>query len=343
MTNADAVNRNTIPGVSTIICSYNGGEKLIPTLEHIAAQNLPKDCLVEIIYVDNASSDNSLEIVRHTWNRIGSSHIPIRILQEKKAGKYFALKKAISHASYNYFIICDDDNWLSPDYVQKVRTILDQDEHIGAVGGRSIAVFEDFAESVVPNWFDGEKQRYAIGQQGERSGDVSKRKQLWGAGMASRTAIYRIFYDAYPSLFLSPEEGDNGHFVAEDTEYCLRLLLRGYKLFYDDSLVLRHFVSKERLSLAYNKKLKERIESSFDIIERYNLATKLYGKIAYSTLNIFRLKLLTPILLLVAKKRKRRNQLLKKLLFPAKSEKDPMIEQIRLFATDPDLPRPISK
>lgn len=339
-----SASRTTVSGVSIIICSYNGGHKLRPTLKHIADQEIPKNCPTELIYVDNASEDNSLEVVKHTWAELAPSHISIKTLQEKKAGKYFALQTAIVHASYSYFIICDDDNWLASDYVRKIYTTLNKDEGIGAIGGRSVPVFEDANESIIPKWFDKEKQRYAIGSQGERSGDVSRRKQLWGAGMASRTALYRIFYEKHPSLFLSPKE-ETGHFVAEDTEYCLRLLLRGYKLVYDESLVLQHFIPKERLSLAYNKKLGDGIESSFDIIERYNLATKLYGRTAYNILSIIRLKLLTPISLFFIKtpRRQRRNQLLKKLLFPTKSEKDPMIEDIRLFANDPDLPRSTRK
>lgn len=330
-------------GVSIIICSHNGEQKLKPTLEHIAAQKIPQDCLTEVIYVDNASNDNSVDVVQRIWKKIGPPHIPIKIIKENKAGKYFALQTAIAHASYSYFIICDDDNWLASDYVARTYTLLNSDAEIGAVGGLSVAVLED-ADTVLPEWFCENTQRYAIGTQGEKHGDVSRRKQLWGAGMASRTALYHIFYEKHPSLFIS-SKGETGHFVAEDTEYCLRLLLRGYKLFYDDSLVLQHFVPKERLSLAYNKKLKERIESSLDIVERYNLATKRYGRAAYNTLNIIRLKLLTPILLFFSKtpKRKRRNQLLKQLLFPTKSGMDPIMEKIRLFATDPNLPRSIGK
>lgn len=330
-------------GVSIIICSHNGEQKLKPTLEHIAAQKIPPNCLAEVIYVDNASNDNSVDVVQSIWTKIGPPHIPIKIIKENKAGKYFALQTAVAHAGYSYFIICDDDNWLVSDYVARAYTLLNNDSEIGAVGGLSVAVFED-ANTDLPDWFCENTQRYAIGAQGEKSGDVSRRKQLWGAGMASRTALYRIFYEKHPSLFISLKE-ETGHFVAEDTEYCLRLLLRGYKLFYDDSLVLQHFVPKERLSLAYNKKLKERIESSFDIIERYNLATKCYGRTAYDTLNIIRLKLLTPILLFFTKtpKRRRKNQLLKKLLFPTKSGRDLIMEKIRLFATDSDLPRSIGK
>lgn len=325
-------------GVSIIICSYNGGQKLKTTLEHIAAQEIPPDCLAEIIYADNASKDNSVEIVRDIWTKIGPSYIPLTILHETKVGKYFALQTAIAHASYSYFIICDDDNWLAPDYVTKVYTVLRDDPKIGAVGGLSVAVFED-GDIAIPEWFSENTQRYAVGSQGDKSGDVSRRKQLWGAGMASRTELYHIFYERHPSAFLTAKE--TGHFVAEDTEYCLRLLLRGYKLYYNENLVLQHFVPKERLGFAYHKKLKERIADSSDIIERYNLATKLYGTTAYNSLNIVRLRLSTTILRFFTKtpKSKRRNEILDKLLFPTESEKDPVIEKILLFAKDPDLPR----
>ncbi|MFD1769667.1 glycosyltransferase [Sphingobacterium suaedae] len=328
-------------GVSIIVCSYNGSHKLRPTLTHIAKQNLQSGCPVELIYIDNASTDGSIDTVRETWAKVGRDSIPLKVYVENKPGKYFALQTAIRHASYAFFIICDDDNWLAPDYVDRAYRSLVSNHQIGALGGRTFPAFAD-PQQEIPDWFVKDAQRYAIGSQGDKTGDVTKRKQLWGAGMVSRTHLYRSFYDTHPSLFLR-ENDQSGHFVAEDTEYCLRLILRGYQLHYDKDLILQHFVPSERLVRSYNESLNQKIEDSFMIIEKYNLATKLYGEIAYDKINKLRLKLLTPIRLLMARslKSKARNQTLFRLLFPSWSKKDHVIEEIRSFAHDTKLPRSI--
>lgn len=319
--------------VAIIICSYNGGNKLIPTIEHIAQQSISSDISVEIIYVDNASTDHSIQIVNETWNKVNRTNFSLKILEENKPGKYFALHTAIAHTTSEYFIICDDDNWLCKDYVETIYQKLSKNKEIGAIGSRSIPVFETSSQNI-PKWITMNEQRYALGKQGEKSGDVTYRKQLWGAGMASRTLIYRSTYLKYPSFFLT-NENEVGHFVAEDTEYCLRLILSGYRLYYDEDLYIQHFVPNQRLTLQYNDNLNKKIEASFEIIERYNLATKLYGSLAYNSMNLLRLKLLSPIRYLLASGiKKNRHQILMKFLFPSLTKKDSIIENIRLFATE---------
>ncbi|MFD2967646.1 glycosyltransferase family 2 protein [Sphingobacterium bambusae] len=324
------------PGVSIVICSFNGGHKLIPTLEHIAAQEPIEKGQLELLYVDNGSTDQSLEIVRETWSNLKPAHIQLTIIEESTPGKYFALDAALAKAKFNCFIICDDDNWLNKDYAKRVFSTLSEHPTIGAIGGKSIATFQT-ENPTVPTWFLQDRQRYAIGGQGEKTGDVTYRKQLWGAGMGSRTLLYQSFYSKYPSAFLLQSDNEKGHFVAEDTEYCLRLILRGYKLHYDETLLLQHYVPTDRLSAEYNNKLNRQIEGAFIIIEKLNLATKLFGSLSYSAFGILRLKLLTPLRKLISSN-KIRHQILSNLLFPSKTNQDIVIEQIRSFAKDPALP-----
>lgn len=51
-------------GVSVVIPSYNGADRLPATLAHIAAQRVPPGLEWEVVLVDNASSDGTAEAAR---------------------------------------------------------------------------------------------------------------------------------------------------------------------------------------------------------------------------------------------------------------------------------------
>jgi len=330
-------NTELASGVSVIICSHNGAKKLAETIKHLMYQKVQNNIAWEIIYVDNASSDNSIDIVKSTWNQEINPTVPLHILREERAGKYFALFSGVQHANFEYFIICDDDNWLASNYVETVYNILSSDSNIGACGGISIPVFEK-EDQVVPVWITRDFDRYALGAQGKTSGDITQRKQLWGAGMASKTNIYKQIYDAHPSIFLADE--NTGHFIAEDTEYCVRLVLRGFNLYFDDKLAIRHFVPDERLTEAYNKKLNERIHLASPTIEYYNFSTKIYGTLGANFFNRIRLRIITPIRYLFAKAafKKKKHKTIFYLLYPSFFQKNPILEKIKSFVEDPNLP-----
>src|SRR5438309_29057 len=100
---------SSIAGISVIICTYNGKRNLDKTLESIATQENVDSIPVELIVVDNASTDGTFEFVKNKWSAL-NSFIPLVLLQEPRAGKAFATKTAFEAAKYAFVIICDDDN-----------------------------------------------------------------------------------------------------------------------------------------------------------------------------------------------------------------------------------------
>lgn len=325
-------NQKLTEGFTIIICSYNGASKITPTLEHLDRLQIHKNIPVEIIFIDNNSSDNTMETALKTWGLLDNKTIQFRAFEEKRSGKYYAIQKAINAAQYTYFIFCDDDNWLAPDYVEKAYAILKDRPDIGALGGYAEAVFEN-EKIELPIWFTQNIQMFAISNQGA-NGDVTHRKHLWGAGLVSKTALYRNFYNNHPSFLLS-EDNTSGLLVAEDTEYCIRLILKGYKLYYDDSLKIKHFVPTQRLSFAYFELLKSRVEGSLNIILPYNVSSKLYGSLATSKFNILRLKLLAPIRVLFSTKLNRiRHRTLYNLFYAPVTDANLLSNRIRNFVED---------
>ncbi|HMS35129.1 MAG TPA: glycosyltransferase [Ignavibacteria bacterium] len=117
-------------GVSVIVCTYNGAERLSDTIRHLALQKVDKNILWEVIFVDNASTDNSKEVTINEWRK-HKSNARLKITDQPVPGKQLALEKGYEVASYEYLITCDDDNWLDENFVQLTYEILSSNENIG--------------------------------------------------------------------------------------------------------------------------------------------------------------------------------------------------------------------
>lgn len=151
-------------GVSVIIIAYNAEKRISPTIKHLADQKkINFDW--EVILVDNNSTDNTAKVAEETWINCGSP-CTLTIIKEKKQGAMFARIKGMQHSNYRYILFCDDDNWLSENYVKYAFERIDNGEDIAAVGGHGILEFEnDFKE---PEWIYKYKNMLGCGPQGKR-------------------------------------------------------------------------------------------------------------------------------------------------------------------------------
>ncbi|MEQ7798437.1 glycosyltransferase [Pedobacter sp. ASV1-7] len=312
-------------GITVILCTFNGAARLPKTIDHLAAQKVSGDLNWELIVVDNASTDRSSEVVKTLWEQHNNNpRVSLNLALENTPGKLFAFQKGIALAKYEYFIICDDDNWLKADYVQTAFDILEKNMRIGALGGQALAA----TTSILPYWFKAVQEGYAVGTQAKNTGDVTSKGMLWGAGLSSRTQLYKDMYDDFPSLLI--DKNDHRILTAEDSEYCLRLVLKGYQLYYDSRLSLHHYIPDGRLTLTYKNSLFDNFKKANLIIDNYFIAIKY--KLNISLLNRIRLTLITPIRYFLAsnKQKKYRQRIIMCYLFPF-IKPDPTTAKIKAF------------
>jgi len=98
--------------LSLILAIHNGAGTLPRTLTALTRLVQPSEAL-EIIAVDNASTDQTVELLESYMGRL-----PMTIVHEPRQGKSFALNKGIEHARGDFIIFTDDDiipevNWLT--------------------------------------------------------------------------------------------------------------------------------------------------------------------------------------------------------------------------------------
>src|SRR6266702_4592754 len=94
---------------SIIICAFNARGRIRETLEHHCLLDYPTECM-EIILVDNSSTDGASDFVNSLWKSLKSS-VSLRIVSESNLGLNFARKRGIQEAKFDYIVFCDDDNW----------------------------------------------------------------------------------------------------------------------------------------------------------------------------------------------------------------------------------------
>src|SRR5690349_6454715 len=97
-------------GVSVVICSYNGAQRIPATLRHLAEQDAPGELPWEVVVVDNASTDGTAERAQVVWS--DQSTVPLRLVSEPRPGLMHARERGLHESTYNVVTFVDDDNWV---------------------------------------------------------------------------------------------------------------------------------------------------------------------------------------------------------------------------------------
>ncbi|MFL1012238.1 glycosyltransferase [Flavisericum labens] len=252
-----------IKGVSIILCTYNGESRLKTTLKHLTFQKHNIPC--ELIVVDNASVDGTKEFADSWWRKNGPKNILYRSFSQPVPGKSYAQDLGYKKANYEYLLVCDDDNWLCDTYVQTAFEVMESNSNIGALGGWCNPAFE----SEKPDWFDTYSRFYAVSKQGIVSGDITNKKGcLYGAGMVIRKSHWQELKTLGFQHLLTCRKGTSLS-SGGDTEYSYALRLLGYKIWFDERLHFKHFMTKPRLSLGYLSRLRKAMAYSNFILWPY--------------------------------------------------------------------------
>ena len=232
-------------GLTVVVCCYNSSLRLMPTLEHLAAQQDIQSLPVELLLIDNVSTDGTAEMAKRKWADLGAP-FSMLIVYEPKPGLSHARRRAIFEARYEVLLFCDDDNWLSPEYLTKGYTLMQINPKIGLLGGQGTPVFE----SDPPNWFTRFQKSFALGPQHVQNGKLPEGNNLYGAGIFVRTGFFRGLFSSGLFSLLSGRSGSTPS-SGEDTEWCLWCRMGGYELHYNEELTFKHFISSDRTKEKY--------------------------------------------------------------------------------------------
>lgn len=114
--------------ISVVVLNWNGGRQTVRCLKSIFEQNLGE---FEVLLVDNASSDNSVNLVR---SEIIDHRLKV-LINKKNLGFAAGMNIGIESCSGEYVVLLNQDIELDNTFLANAVKILDQNPGLGMVGG----------------------------------------------------------------------------------------------------------------------------------------------------------------------------------------------------------------
>jgi glycosyltransferase involved in cell wall biosynthesis len=119
--------------ISVIVTNYNHAKYLDQRMESLLNQTYPN---LEIIVVDNCSTDNSLEVLAK-YKKYG--HVKIMALEEN-GGNIHSSNLGVSLSHGQFFIFAEADDYNEPSQIELLHQAMAGNEQIGAAFCRSFMV-----------------------------------------------------------------------------------------------------------------------------------------------------------------------------------------------------------
>ena len=252
-------------GVSVVIVTYNGTQRLEETLKHLAFQQ-DIDCKWEVLLIDNNSTDGTAQFAVDNWGKYQNKNI-LRVIHEPKSGTMYARYSGIINAKYRYLLFCDDDNWLHERYIKLAFEKIKNNNKIAAIGGQGVPQFEKGV--IPPEWIHKYIHFLGCGPQGKIDGDITNLKGcLYTAGaILDRVWLEKLYNSGFKSVLTG--RNSNKLVAGEDTELTYALKIIGGELHYYSAMSFKHFIPERRLSWDYIKAISKAMGYSNIILAPY--------------------------------------------------------------------------
>jgi GT2 family glycosyltransferase len=212
--------------VSVTLVTYNSGRFIKRCLESVLAQ---KSATIEIIIVDNASTDGTLDILEHFEDRCRI------VYNDENIGFAAAQNQAIRLSSGDWVLTLNPDVLLLPNFIRALLDSGNMDPKIGTVCGKLLAIRPTFDLPEKPLvdstgiYFTPMLRHLDRGSQEVDNGHYLKHEYVFGATAAA--ALYRR--EMIDDISIDGEFFDPDFFVyREDADVAWRAQLFGWHCLY---------------------------------------------------------------------------------------------------------------
>jgi biofilm PGA synthesis N-glycosyltransferase PgaC len=203
--NANYAKKN-LPLVTIGVCVRNAASTIREAIESIIAQDYPHE-LMEVIFVDDGSKDETLSIVKRYAAKMD---MRVKIFHHEWRGLGYSRNIVVKNASGKYIIWVDGDMLLSKDFVKKLVRFMEKNPRVAIAKGAHGLLYTKslvaFLENILFMIYDFE----------EKDGVL---RRLPGTG----SSIYRLETTKKVGGFDCNLQG-----VGEDQDIAYRIMLSGW-------------------------------------------------------------------------------------------------------------------
>lgn len=235
--------------LSVILPTYNpNASRLDQTLAGLQRQSLSVKNW-ELIIIDNHST--SPIAIDLNW------HPNYKLVREDRPGLTYARLKGIEYASGSIIVMVDDDNILAKNYLEHTLSIFNSNAALGAIGGKSIPLFE----VTPPVWLKEFYGNLALRDLGETTlitGWQNKypRAAPIGAGMGIRKQALQPYIEKINTgKNTITDRTGNSLSSGGDNDMVIEVLKSGWQMGYFPELQLTHIIPQSRIQSGYLAKL----------------------------------------------------------------------------------------
>lgn len=223
--------------LSILFASHNGATTLPLMLEAFCNLQIP-DGGWKIIAVDNASTDNTSEILRKY-----SSKLPLEVIFCGERGKNRALNTGITNIEGDLVILTDDDIVPNADWLIEFEKSARLHSEFDIFGG----AIKPYWQSPPPSWILNSHHvnmvvLYGLTPTYFKEGDIEP-WAIWGANMMVRSKIFSSGYRF--NEMVGPASG--AYIMGSEKEFITRLSSAGHRCYFTPFPVVQHIIRPQQM------------------------------------------------------------------------------------------------
>lgn len=217
--------------ISVIFPTYNGWADTKNCLKSLEQVNYPKK-KIEIMVVDNHSSDNTSKLIKQHFPKVIIFEMPANLGYSK------AVNVAIRKSKADYILLTNNDVYFDQDYFTEMVALAETDPKIGILGGMVLRskskVFSINQNNLA---FNGLKINPYIAY---RQYDLDNLDQIRECDIVPSGGFF-----VRASVFKKIGLLDEGFFLYfEDVDFCIRAKKSGFKVMFNPKAISYHGYSK---------------------------------------------------------------------------------------------------
>ena len=224
----------TATDVTVILCTYNRAMWLRNVLDCLLRLRTDGAFTFEIVVVDNASTDDTPQIVADV---IREAPLPMRYLRESHPGPSAARNRGIAAARGAWLAFVDDDELADPNWLFELLRMAEH-KRVRVVGGAVQLVLSEGDPSAVPPALE------SVLVPGGRRDSACRYTPQYALNSGNQMLASSVFDE----IGMYSEKWTEG---GEDTDLFSRIYAAGIEAWYTPTAVVRHLVPSYRLSPGY--------------------------------------------------------------------------------------------